>query len=301
MMPPPSSVALAERLGISQKSAWYLGHRIRRVWKLDTASLFNGTVEADETYMGGIDRNRHYDKKGTVKKTPVVGMKERDSNRVTATVMLNVNKFDVQHWLHRRVSAGSRLFSGEAAVYVGSDVGEAYCLSRFLFSEQALLPSVNKSHLQYLDFRYGNALIPDRVVRMQASCYTYELYNISIYEPPTTIANKVDNLIAIVVMLNINTELEPVVPLYDLLNLPAVVETLTVIQVVVPEQVSPIYRPAPCLDLFPSWLHSRQYISLQSVGRKLIFILPLLFVENKMTVVAAVDAERFHILDGLYV
>ena len=46
-----SSVALAERLGISQKSAWHLGHRIRRVWKLDTGSLFNGTVEADETYM----------------------------------------------------------------------------------------------------------------------------------------------------------------------------------------------------------------------------------------------------------
>ena len=118
-----SSVALAEKLGITQKSAWFLGHRIRRTWKID-GQLFNGTVEADETYMGGTDRNRHADKKGTVKKTPVVGMKERETGKVTAAVMLNVNKFDVQHWLHGRVSAGSRLFSDEAAVYVGSDVSE---------------------------------------------------------------------------------------------------------------------------------------------------------------------------------
>ena len=118
-----SSVALAEKLGITQKSAWHLGHRIRRVWKID-GQLFNGTVEADETYMGGTDKNRHYDKKGTKAKTPVVGIKERESNRVHAVVMLNVNKFDVQHWLGRNVSAGARLFTDEAAVYVGADVAE---------------------------------------------------------------------------------------------------------------------------------------------------------------------------------
>ena len=118
-----SSVRLAEMLGITQKSAWHLGHRIRRTWKID-GQLFTGTVEADETYIGGTDKNRHYDKKGKFQKTPVVGIKERESNRVHAVVMPNVNKFDVQYWLHQRVNADSKLFTDEAAVYVGADVSE---------------------------------------------------------------------------------------------------------------------------------------------------------------------------------
>ena len=85
---------------------------------------FSGIVEADETYIGGSDRNRHYDKKGTAKKAPGVGIKERESNRVHAVVMPNVNKFDVQYWLHKHVSAGAKLFTDEAGVYVGADVAE---------------------------------------------------------------------------------------------------------------------------------------------------------------------------------
>ena len=75
--------------------------------------------------MGGSDKNRHLDKKlGRGSQTPVVGIKERETGRVSAVVMPHVNRNSVQDWLHNRVSAGSRLFTDEASVYVGADVAD---------------------------------------------------------------------------------------------------------------------------------------------------------------------------------
>ena len=68
-------------LGITQKSAWHMAHRIRECWNA-AADKFAGPVEADETYIGGKEGNKHADKKlhagrGTVGKTAVVGVKDR--------------------------------------------------------------------------------------------------------------------------------------------------------------------------------------------------------------------------------
>ena len=57
-----SSMKLHRDLGVTQKTAWHLGHRIRKAWENDTG-LFSGPVEVDETWVGGKERNKHESKK----------------------------------------------------------------------------------------------------------------------------------------------------------------------------------------------------------------------------------------------
>ena len=57
-----SSMKLHRDLNITQKSAWHLLHRIRKAFEIN-GSLFSGPVEVDETYVGGLERNKHADKK----------------------------------------------------------------------------------------------------------------------------------------------------------------------------------------------------------------------------------------------
>lgn len=58
-----SSVQPGKMIGVTQKTAWFLSHRIREAMK--DGGLLSGIVEVDETYVGGSDRNRHANKKYT--------------------------------------------------------------------------------------------------------------------------------------------------------------------------------------------------------------------------------------------
>ena len=74
-----SSMKLHRDLQITQKSAWFLAHRIRE-WFNSDDSNFAGPVEVDEAYFGGRDRNKHASKRRGIRgpsgKTAVVGMKD---------------------------------------------------------------------------------------------------------------------------------------------------------------------------------------------------------------------------------
>ena len=76
-----SSMKLHRDLEITQKSAWHLAHRLRKAFEAGEA-LFSGPAEADESYWGGKERNKHAHKKlragrGTAGKVPVAGIRDR--------------------------------------------------------------------------------------------------------------------------------------------------------------------------------------------------------------------------------
>ena len=125
-----SSYELARAIGVTQKSAWHMLHRIRLAMETGSFDKFDRITEVDETYVGGLAKNMHAHKReqrvngtGGVDKAAVVGMLERgdcdNASRVAAHLIIDANAKTLQGAVRSRVNAGSMVISDGLKGYTG--------------------------------------------------------------------------------------------------------------------------------------------------------------------------------------
>jgi transposase-like protein len=119
-----SSHEIGRTIGVTQKSAWFMLHRLRFAMFEDGDKLF-GDVEADETYVGGKSLNMHKSRRlrkivrgGQHDKTPVLGILER-GGRVKAMVVQNHKRRVLQGQIRKHVAAGSNVYTDNLHSYWG--------------------------------------------------------------------------------------------------------------------------------------------------------------------------------------
>jgi len=127
-----SSYEIHRAIGVTQKTAWFMDHRIRVALGMATPDKFTGHVEADETFIGGKSRNMHAGKRaqritgrGGNDKTAVMGILERNSegknSKVRTSVIPNRKKKTLHAEIKEHVEAGSALYTDFLLSYEGLD------------------------------------------------------------------------------------------------------------------------------------------------------------------------------------
>jgi hypothetical protein len=128
-----SSYELARDIGITQKSAWFMLHRLRLAMQDEDGGKLGGDVEVDETYIGGAARFMHASKKrrilkgkkgGQVGKVAVMGLLERHTggqSQMRARVVKNNRQTELKPMVRSQVEAGSNLHTDALMSYQGLD------------------------------------------------------------------------------------------------------------------------------------------------------------------------------------
>jgi transposase-like protein len=120
-----SSYEIMRAIGVTQKTAWFMLHRIRLAMMDDDGNKLSGEIEADETFVGGKIANMHRKSKRMERaktagtnwnKTVVLGLLQRDGN-VRAAVSPSRNKHHINAHLESNVEPGSKLYTDELPVY----------------------------------------------------------------------------------------------------------------------------------------------------------------------------------------
>ena len=125
-----SALELSKKLDTTYRAAWFMGHRIRAACQADLGELLSGIVEIDETFVGGLEENRHEHKKvGSVQhggKAAVLGLRERGAGgRTIALPIPDTGKKTLHAAIHAHVAAGSILYTDELNSYKSLD-GEVF-------------------------------------------------------------------------------------------------------------------------------------------------------------------------------
>lgn len=123
-----SSYEVGRALGVTQKTAWFMMHRIRLATQTGSFVRLGGsgkTVEVDETFIGGLSRNMHAEKRarritahGVKDKTPVLGILER-GEKVRTMVVPNTKQRTLQGLVREHIEPGTDLVSDAHPSYVG--------------------------------------------------------------------------------------------------------------------------------------------------------------------------------------
>jgi len=119
-----ASTTLARDLGITQKTAWFVLHRLRHAARTDSFNgPLSGSVEVDETFVGGRESNKHKSKKlnqgrGIVGKTVVLGMVQRNGE-IRAGVVPDTRRATLQGVVREHVEKGANLYTDEHSSYRG--------------------------------------------------------------------------------------------------------------------------------------------------------------------------------------
>jgi transposase-like protein len=125
-----SSYELARDLGVTQKTAWFMAHRIRLATQTGTYGKMSGEVEVDETFIGGKARFMHKHKRaekikgrGPMGKTAVMGLLARHGedghSTVTAKVVPNIKRKSLSPEVRLHVEEGSEVFTDTLSSYAG--------------------------------------------------------------------------------------------------------------------------------------------------------------------------------------
>ena len=120
-----SSMKLSRDIGVKQQTAWFMLQRIRQAWAEDDDDEMDGPVEVDETYMGGERKNKSNAERrairevkmgrGPIDKTPVVGVKDRDSGEVRSEVIQRVNGETLKGFVRANTEPGATVYTDDAA------------------------------------------------------------------------------------------------------------------------------------------------------------------------------------------